>query len=475
MDALLDPVMLSRMQFALTAMFHILWPVLTIGLSLFLVVLEILWLRTRDIDYYHHCRFWSRLLLLNFGVGVVSGIPMEFQFGTNWAPFAIASGDFFGNVLGFEAAMAFMLEAGFIGIMLFGWQRVAPAIHLFATIMVAFGASLSAFWIMSASSWMQTPTGVQLADGRIVVDSYFDAIFNPAFPTSFLHMWFAALETTIFVVGGISAWYLLKGRDVTFFLKSFRIMFIAAVVITPLQIVVGDISGLVAAKHQPAKIAAMEAHWETNPQGQGAPWSILAWPDEAAERNRWSLAIPNVLSLIIAHTPTGQVKGLRDFPPQDRPPVWIPFYSFRVMLAVGIWLFLLTAWTAWRIGRGALAPERIGTYHWLLLAWVCTIPLGYLAVEAGWLTREIGRQPWILYGLIRTKEHASDLPAAHVATTLVAYAFVYLLLYCVFIVFSRRLILKGPDRTMEPPHKTTGPVRLEPGSELGDQWSQEVR
>lgn len=469
MDSLLDHALLSRLQFAITAMFHIVWPVLTIGLSLFLVTVETLWIRTGDADYYHHARFWSRLLLLNFGIGVVSGIPLEFEFGTNWAPFSIASGDFFGNILGFEGAMAFMLEAGFLGIMMFGWRRVAPGIHLFATVMVALGASLSAFWIMVANAWMQTPAGVHLADGKVVVDSYFDAIFNPSMLTSVSHMWFACLETSLFVIGGISAWYIFKKRHVAFFLKSFRITLLAAVVITPLQILIGDASGVAMAEHQPAKLAATEAHWQTNPPGQGAAWSLLAWPDEANARNRWSLEIPYALSLITTHSATGQVKGLRDFAPQDRPPVLIPFYAFRIMLAIGMALFALMLWTLWVWRRGALSATRISAQRGLLMAWVAAIPLGYLAVEMGWLTREVGRQPWVVHGLLRTHDAVSVLPAAAVATSLALYIVVYAGLFVTFIVFARRMIHQGPDLDAPLPHYPSDtPIRTEPGNVLGD-------
>jgi cytochrome d ubiquinol oxidase subunit I len=435
-------------------MFHILWPVLTIGLSMFLVLLEVLWLKTRDADYYRHARFWSKLLLLNFGIGVVSGIPMEFEFGTNWAPFSIAAGDFFGNILGFEGAMAFMLEAGFLGIMLFGWQRVPAGIHLFATTMVACGASLSAFWIMVANAWMQTPAGVHFEKGVMIVDDYAAAIFNPAMPTSVLHMWLACMETSLFVIGGISAWYLLQQRDNAFFLKSFRLAVFAAIVVTPLQILVGDAGGLVIAEHQPAKLAAIEGHWQTNPPGEGAAWAILAWPDANNQRNQWSLEIPNVLSLITTHSLTGRVQGLRDFPLQDQPPVLLPFYSFRLMVAAGMTLLGLMLWSVWRWRRGAFTAAGIGSERLLLRAWIAAIPLAYLAVEMGWITREVGRQPWIIYGMMRTEAAASALPAAAVATTLGIYAAIYALLFIVFIVFAARLIQRGPDLDIPLPELT---------------------
>jgi cytochrome bd ubiquinol oxidase subunit I len=444
-DSLFDTVTLSRLQFALTAMFHILWPVLTIGLSLFLVVLEVLWLKTRDPDYYRHARFWSKLLLLNFGIGVVSGIPLEFEFGTNWAPFSIAAGDFFGNILGFEGAMAFMLEAGFLGIMLFGWQRVPAGIHLFATTMVASGASLSAFWIMAANAWMQTPAGVHFQDGVIVVDSYAAAIFNPAMPTSVLHMWLACMETSLFVIGGISAWHLLRERHSAFFLKSFRLAVLAAVIVTPLQILVGDAGGRMVAGQQPAKLAAIEGHWQTNPPGEGAAWSLLAWPDAVNQRNHWSIEVPNALSIFTTHSLTGRVAGLREFPVEDQPPVLVPFYAFRLMVLAGLALATLMLWSVWRWRRGAFTAPGISGERTLLRAWIAAIPIAYLAIEMGWLTREVGRQPWIIYGMMRTGAAASALPAGAVAATLLTYFVIYALLLGVFIVFAGRLVRHGPD------------------------------
>jgi cytochrome d ubiquinol oxidase subunit I len=445
MEILSDSLALSRLQFALTAMFHILWPVLTIGLSLFLVVIEVWWVRSGDPLYFRHARFWSRLLLLNFSVGVVSGIPLQFEFGTNWAPFAIAVGDYFGNVLGFEAAMAFMLEAAFIGIMVFGWRRVAPMIHLLATSMVALGASLSAFWIMVASAWMQTPAGVHFAEGRVVVDSYAEAIFNPAMLTSVTHMWVASIETSLFVIGGISAWCLLRRRHGEFFAHSFRLAAIGSLIVAPAQILLGDASGLVVAQHQPAKLAAIEAHWRTNPPGEGAPWVVLALPNVAAQRNDWSLTIPDGLSLLVTQSRTGSVNGLADFPREDQPPVWLPFYAFRVMVAIGFALFGLALWSAWAWWRARRGAPALHERPLLLRAWVAGIPLGYVAIEAGWLTREVGRQPWVVEGFVRTAEAASALPAGTVLATLVVYAAIYAALFVAFFIFAGRLVQRGPD------------------------------
>ena len=369
-----DYVILSRLQFAITTLFHILWPVLTIGLSLFLVATESLWLRTNDIGWYHHTRFWGRLFLLNFGVGVVTGLPLEFEFGTNWARFSAASGGFFGNILGFEGAMAFMLEAGFLGIMIFGWQKAPRSVHLLATSMVALGASMSAFWILVANSWMQTPAGGHMQDGRYVVDSYVQAIFNPDMPWGFSHMWVACLETSVFVIGGISAWYLLHGRHIAFFRRSLLMAMALAVVMTPLQIWLGDSSGKEVFKDQPAKGAAIEGHWETNPPGTAASWSLVAWPDKAAQRNDWSVDIPGVLSILATGKLRAPVTGLRDFPPQDQPSLLpLIFYAFRVMAGIGFALFGLMAWSLWNWASGRMRTDSISSNRWLLRAWVAAI------------------------------------------------------------------------------------------------------
>lgn len=447
----MDATFLSRVLFGFTSLFHILWPVLTIGLSLFLVVVEALWVKTRQLDYYHHARFWGRLFALNFGVGIVTGIPLQFQLGTNWAPFASITGDFIGNILGFEASMAFMLEAAFLGIMLFGWQRVGPRIHLFATGMVALGASLSAFWIMLANAWLQTPAGAHLEGGRVVVDDYFQALFNPALATSFFHMWLACMETSAFVVGGISAWYVLKNRHSEFFARSFRLAFYSVLVVAPLQIISGDLSGLVVAEHQPAKLAASEGHWHTNRPGEGAPWVVVAWPDEPGERHSWAVSVPYLLSLLTTHTPTGAVKGLSAFPPAERPPMLLPFYALRVMILIGFLLFALALWTAWAWRRGGLVTDALRTRPALLRAWVAAIPLGYIAVDAGWIVREVGRQPWLVYGWLKTADMASRLPAASVAATLLGYALLYAALLVFFVLFARRIIRKGPDLSRPAP------------------------
>ncbi len=452
-----DPVLMARWQFAFTVMFHILWAVLIVGLSLFLVVMEAIWIRTGNPVYLRHVKFWTRFFLICTAAGVASGFPMSFQFGMNWSRFSEAGGDFFGHILGYEGAMAFMLEASFLGIMIFGWKRVSRGMHLFATTMVALGASLSAFWILVANSWMQHPGGGHFADGRFVVTDYFKALFTPDMFWSVTHMWMACLEISFFTIGGLSAWYLLKGRQVDFFLRSFKISAIAIVIVAPLQIWLGDGSGITTSHLQPEKFAAMESHWETNPPGQGAPWHIVAWPDAETAKNRWEVNIPNLLSLLGGHALTAEIKGLRAFPKEDRPPVVLPFYAFRVMVLAGMLMAGIMVWTLWTWRGGGLTPDRITKQKGLLYAWISGIVLGYLALQAGWIVREVGRQPWIIYRMLRTAHAVSPIPAPFVGVSLVVYLAAYGLLVVCVIKAMRRLIRRGPteyETLAQAPHAT---------------------
>jgi cytochrome d ubiquinol oxidase subunit I len=451
MDYLTDPVLLSRLQFALTTAFHITFPTLTIGLGLYLVVVEWLWLRTGDLAYFRQFRFWSRLFAVNFAVGVVSGIPLEFQFGTNWGPFSAAVGNFFGQLLGFEGTMAFMLESAFLYIMLFGWKRVGPKMHFFATVMVAFAASLSAFWILAANSWMQTPSGGHMADGVFMVDDYLAAVFSPDLPLAFTHMYVACLELSLFVIGAVSGLCVQRGKNVDFFLKSFKFAAVAVLLVAPIQALVGDANGREIGRLQPAKVAAIEAHWDTNKPGEGAPWNMLAWPDPKAERNVFDIRLPSVLSLLITHSPTGTVPGLKDFPREDRPPILLPFYAFRLMVGVGFAMVGVALWTLWEWRRGRLSPERATGNNLLFLAWAAMAGGAYLAVVMGWITREVGRQPWLAYGLIRTGEGHSDLSAGHVGLSLAGFVVAYAILSLVFVTFMGKLLRKGPNLEELPP------------------------
>ncbi|HET6490268.1 MAG TPA: cytochrome ubiquinol oxidase subunit I [Syntrophales bacterium] len=458
-DSLFDAVTLSRLQFAAMAMIHISFTALSVGLSLFIAVMEGLWLKTKDPVYYGHARFWSRILVLLFGMGVVTGLPLEFSFGTNWAPFAAKSA-FFGEILGTETLSAFMLEAGFLGIMIFGWSRVPPKLHFFSTCMVVVGMSLSVFWIMVANSWMQTPAGVVLEDGRLIVTSYREAIFNPDMLFGVAHMYVACLETSLLVIGGISAWYVLRGRHAEFFTRSFQAAVIAVVVIAPLQAFIGDEAGRSVARNQPIKLASMEAHWETNAPGQGAPWIIAAWPDQANQRNRWSVEVPHLLSLLLTRSPTGEVKGLKDFPKEEHPPMPITFFSLRIMALAGFAFVGLMLWTLWRWKKGAVTAGRLPSEKGLLFAWMAAGPLAWAAVEGGWVTREVGRQPWLIYGLVRTNESASALPAGSVTASLAGYLVIACLLSAAFVVLAARVLKQGPDVSiMTPPETKTAADR----------------
>jgi cytochrome d ubiquinol oxidase subunit I len=466
---MLDHVVnLSRAQFAMTAIFHILWPILTISLSAFLVLVEALWIRTGDAMYYRQARFWSKLLVLNFAVGVVSGIPMEFQFGTNWAGFAQYSGQFIGNILGFEGAMAFMLEAGFVGVMLLGWGRVPRGVHLFATAMVALGSSISAFWIMVANSWMQTPAGYAVVNGRIEVTDYLAAIFNPDMVWGVSHMWVAAIETGMFVIAGISAYNLFRKRHPAFFARSFKIALAVLVVVAPLQIWLGDSSGVSVFETQPAKGAAIEGHWHTNAPGTGASWSLLAWPDQKAQRNDWSLEVPGMLSVLGTHSLHGQVKGLTDFRREDQPPM-IPllYYAFRVMAGIGFCFMLLAFWTAYALRRTRGSLDALLARRKLLLAWVLCIPLPYVAVEAGWIVREVGRQPWVVYGLLRTSQAASTVAPSSISLSMAMFFAFYIVLLVTFFVLARRWLRKGPDESSVPPAVVTARSATTPTSISG--------
>ncbi|GBL44374.1 cytochrome d ubiquinol oxidase subunit I [Sulfuriferula multivorans] len=470
MDLLHNPEFLSRAQFGFIALFHILWPPLTIGLALILFALEAAWVKTRKGFYYQQARFWTKIFLINFGVGVISGLPMEFSFGTNWGPFSIASGDFFGNILGFETAMAFMLEAGFLGIMLFGWKRVSPGMHLFATGMVAFGSTLSAFWIMVANSWMQTPAGVTMQHGKFAITSYFDAVFNPDLAHGFSHMFMACIEISLVVIAGVSAYYLLKQRHREFFLPSFKWAVIALAAVAPLQILIGDSAGGALAQTQPAKLAAIEALWHTNKPGEGASWAIAALPNQAAQKNDWEITVPDVTSLIVTHSLTGQVQGLSDFKPADQPPVLIPFYSFRVMLVTGVFIAFMavvTLWMLWRRKAQMLAAS-VSRNKWLLRGWLLTIPAAYIAIEAGWLVREVGRQPWIVYGMMRTSHGVGNVPVAVLQWSLLSYVVFYSVIGVAALVFMRGVLRKGPvfEDPPHPPARHTG-IHFQPAVAQG--------
>lgn len=381
---------LARIQFAFTVSFHILFPAITIGLAAYLVVLEGLWLRTKQTLYRDLYHFWSKAFALNFGMGVVSGLVMSYQFGTNWSFFSDFAGGITGPLLAYEVLTAFFLEAGFLGVMLFGWNRVGPGLHFFSTLMVSIGTLISTTWILASNSWMQTPAGFEIVDGRAVPMDWLAVIFNPSFPYRLLHMSVAAFLATALFVAASAAWHLLRGRDNPAIRKMLSMAMWMLVIVAPIQAVIGDFHGLNTLKHQPAKIAAMEGHWENHP-GEGVPLVVFALPDQQREENRFAIEIPRLGSLILTHSWDGQFPGLKEFPPEDRPPVAVVFWSFRIMVGLGVLMIVLGAWGLLLRRGEALYRSRTFLRATLLMG-----PTGLIALIAGWVTTEVGRQPWVV-------------------------------------------------------------------------------
>ncbi len=437
MQALLDPVFLARLQFAFTLGFHIVFPAFTIGLASYLAVLEGLWLLTGRETYMQVFRHWLKIFAVTFGMGVVSGIVMSYQFDTNWSVFSDKAGAVIGPLMGYEVLSAFFLEAGFLGIMLFGMKRVGKGLHFTATVMVAFGTFLSAFWILAANSWMQTPQGHAVAaNGQFVPEDWLAIIFNPSFPYRLVHMVLAAYLTTALVVGAAGAWHLLRDRGNAPARVMFSMAMWMAALVAPVQILVGDLHGLNTLKHQPAKIAAMEGHYETQ---SGAPLYLFGWPDDAAEETRLAIGVPKLGSLILTHEWEGEIKGLKEWPPQDRPPAAVVFWSFRVMVGLGLLMALLGLVSlVWRL-RGRLYDSP-----WLHRAAIIMGPAGFVAVIAGWITTEVGRQPYTIYGLLRTADSVSPIGLPGVAASLVAFIVVYFVVFGAGIFYIFRLMARNP-------------------------------
>ncbi len=433
----LDVEMLSRIQFGFTIGFHILFPTLTIGLAWFLVTVEGLWLKTGDPVYVGLYRLWAKIFALTFGMGVVSGIVLSYEFGTNWSRFSEIAGPVMGPLLSVEVLTAFFVEAGFIGVMLFGWKKVGPRLHFLATLLVAVGTLNSAFWILSANSWMQTPAGAELIDGRFVPVDWWAIIFNPSFPYRLGHMVVASFLTSAFVVAGVSAWYLLKRRLEDIGRAGLSLGLLMATLLAPTQIFLGDLHGLNVLEHQPMKVAAMEGLWET---GTGAPLVLFAWPDQEGQANRLSIEIPGLASLILTKKFDGEVRGLNDVPREDQPPVAPVFWSFRVMVGLGFLMLAVAGYSVWLRLRRRLYEDRL--FHRVCLA---AIPSGFIATIAGWLVAEIGRQPFTVYGLLRTADSVSPIAAGSVATSLTLFVIVYLGLFGAYLYYLTRVIAKGPD------------------------------
>ena len=447
-----DVLLLARIQFAFTVSFHIVFPGLTIGLASYLAVLEGLWLKTGRAVYLDLFHFWIKVFAVAFGMGVVSGLVMAYQFGTNWSEFSRFAGSITGPLLAYEVLTAFFLEAGFLGVMLFGMQRVGPGLHFLSTCAVALGTLLSATWILASNSWMHTPQGHAIIDGRVVPVDWIAVIFNPSFPYRLVHMVLAAFIATALVVAATAAWHLLRrpvnpagGLQRTMLSMAMWMLLATA----PLQALVGDAHGLNTLEHQPAKLAAIEGHWENHP-GEGVPLILFGWPDMQAETTRWKVEIPRAGSLLLTHSWDGQIPALKDFKPEDRPNSTIVFWTFRVMVGLGVLMILLALAALW-LRRGA----RLYRSTTFLRATLALGPAGLVAILAGWFTTEIGRQPWIVYGLMRTADAVSPVSAGQVGFSLLLFVVVYCVVFGAGTGYLLQLLAKGPQ-TGEGRHAAVG-------------------
>lgn len=437
----MDALLLARIQFGFTISFHIIFPALSIGLASYLAVLEGLWLRTGRkvyIDLYH---FWIKVFAVAFGMGVVSGLVMAYQFGTNWSNFSRFAGSVTGPLLAYEVLTAFFLEAGFLGVMLFGRERVGPGLHFVATLAVAIGTLISATWILASNSWMQTPQGHEIIDGRVVPVDWIRVIFNPSFPYRLAHTVVAAYIATALMVAGAGAWHLLRGNDNTRVRTMLSMALWMLLAAAPLQAVIGDQHGLNTLEHQPAKFAAIEGHWERAEGASGVPLILFGWPDMEAEVTRFAVEIPRAGSLLLTHSWDGQIPALKDFAPADRPNATIVFWTFRVMVGLGMLIIVLAAWGLW-LRRG----QRLFTKSLFLRYAVALSPAGLVAILAGWYTTEIGRQPWVVYGLLRTADAVSPQHStAQVGFSLALFVVVYAIVFAAGTTYGLRLIVKGPE------------------------------
>ncbi|WCR05388.1 cytochrome ubiquinol oxidase subunit I [Paracoccus saliphilus] len=447
--------MLARIQFAFTVSFHFIFPAISIGLASFLAVLEGLWLKTGKGVYANLFRYWLKIFAVVFGMGVVSGVVLSYQFGTNWSEFSYRAGPIIGPLMGYEVMTAFFLEAGFLGVMLFGINKVGRRLHFFATCMVALGTLISATWILSVNSWMQTPAGYAINDaGQFVpAGSWWPIVFNPSFPYRLVHTVLAAFLTTAFIVGAVGAWHLLKDRTNPGARKMFSMAMWMAALVTPLQIVAGDQHGLNTLEHQPVKVLAMEGDYQPSPEG--APLILFGFPDSEEARVRYEVAIPKLGSLILKHDFDAPLPGLIDFPRDQWPPVPIVFWSFRIMVGLGFAMLAIGLWSLVTRWRGTLYDSR-----WMHRAAVVMGPSGLVAVIAGWVTTEVGRQPFTVYGLMRTAESHSPLAAPAVAASLIAFVVVYFFVFGAGIYYLLRLMSKPPQRgealLANQPHRAAG-------------------
>lgn len=439
----LDALLLARIQFAFTVSFHILFPAFTIGLASFLAVLEWRWLKTGDQRFQDIYRFWVKIFAVVFGMGVVSGVTLSYQFGTNWSLFSDRVANVLGPLLGYEVLTAFFLESSFLGIMLFGQGRVSQRMHFVSTCIVAMGTVISAFWILAANSWMQTPAGFTVgADGRLFPSNWQDIIFNPSFFYRFPHMLSGAYLTTAFVVGGVGAFYLWRKRHVPHARIMLGMAVILVSVMAPIQLFLGDMHGLNTLKHQPAKIAAIEGIYKT---GRSLPLVLFAWPNETEQRMDYKLEIPKLGSLILTHDWEGEIKGLNEWAKEDRPPVLPVFWSFRIMVGIGLLMLALGTVSAIQYFRGRLFEAR-----WLHLGWILMMPTGFIAILAGWFVTEIGRQPWTAYGVIRTMHSVSPgILSSQVFFSLLAFVLIYTFIFGAGSYYILQLISKGIPKAEE--------------------------
>jgi cytochrome bd ubiquinol oxidase subunit I len=444
----LDPLILSRIQFAFVVSFHAIFPVFTIGLASFIATLETLGFLTENPVWIKLSTFWTKVFAVVFGMGVVSGIVMSFQFGTNWSNFAQATANYLGPVLSYEVLTAFFLEAAFLGVLLFGRDKVPAGIHLLAALMVALGTMISTFWILSANSWMHTPSGVELRDGIFHVTSWMEAIFNPSFPYRLLHMVVASFLTGSFVVAGVSAWYLLKDREVEANRKALSICLWFLLLIAPAQAVIGDFHGLNTLEHQPMKVAAMEGNWETS---RNVPLLLFAIPDQENQRNLYEIGIPGLASFILTHEWDGKVPGLQDVPVAEQPPVAIVFWSFRVMVGLGLLMI------AFAVAGLVLRPGgRYWRTTWFLQGLRLMSITPFIAVLAGWFVTEIGRAPWLVYGMMTHAEGLTpSLTGGMALFTLVGYVVVYAAVFSAGLYYLMRVIYVGLEDREEPEEKDT--------------------
>ncbi|WP_282170323.1 cytochrome ubiquinol oxidase subunit I [Ruegeria atlantica] len=433
-----DAETLARIQFAFTVSFHIIFPAFSIGLASFLAVLNGLWLWRKDKAYLNLFNYWKKIFAVGFAMGVVSGIVMSYQFGTNWSTFSDTAGPVIGPLMAYEVMTAFFLEAGFLGIMLFGRERVGPGLHMMATAMVALGTLISATWILSVNSWMQTPAGFDVNElGQFIPVDWWSIVFNPSFPYRLTHMVLAAYLTTAFVVAGVAAWHLLCRNRTAEVTRMFSMAMWMAVLVTPLQIVAGDLHGLNTLEHQPQKVMAMEGHFDSHPEG--APLILFGIPNEDEKRVDYAIEIPKLSSLILKHDPNAPLDGLDTIPDDEEPPVAIVFYSFRIMLSIGFAMLGVGLWSFVQRVRGRLNEDR-----WLHRASVLLAPSGFVAVLAGWITTEVGRQPYTVYGLMRTSDSLSQVDAPAVAASLIAFIVVYFAVFGAGTFYMLRLMGKPP-------------------------------